>query len=101
MNSTIKIASAMLLMVSSAAFAVGQTTAPVNTTPPSRPMVTAPSAPMADTKADIKAQKKQIRADKKAALAECKKLKGADKKACKKEAKVKEAAAMADLKAAK
>jgi hypothetical protein len=26
---------------------------------------------MADTKADIKAQKKQIRADKKAALAEC------------------------------
>jgi hypothetical protein len=32
---------------------------------------------------------------------ECKKLKGADKKACKKEAKAKEAAAMADLKAAK
>ena len=44
---------------------------------------------------------KQIEANEKMALAECKKLKGAEKKACKKEAEAKEKAAMAQVKAKK
>lgn len=111
MKSTLKIASVLLLMASSAAFASGQTTAPATTpVPATHSTMTAPpattpaataAAPMAESKADIKAEKKQIRADKKAALAACKSMKGAEKSACKKEAAAKETAAMAELKSRK
>ena len=47
------------------------------------------------TRAERKAEKKQIEATEKMALAECKKMSGAEKKACKKEAEAKEKAARA------
>lgn len=92
MKSTFNIACAVLLMASSAAFAAGQ---------PPAPTAPAAAAPMAAPGADVKAQKKQIRADKKMALKACKTMKGAEKSTCQKDAKDKEMTAMADLKAKK
>jgi hypothetical protein len=51
------------------------------------------------TRAERKAEKKQIEANEKMALAECKKLKGDEKKACKKQAEEQEKTATAALKA--
>jgi hypothetical protein len=81
MKSTFKLAGAVLLMASSAAFAATQTSAP--------------------TKAEAKAEKQQIRADEKTALAGCKTMKGAEKSACKKDAVAKAQTARAHMKAAK
>ncbi|MFC4929712.1 hypothetical protein [Massilia sp. GCM10023247] len=95
MKSSFKLAGALLLMASSAAFAATQTTA--------HPATQAPAAshPAAMTKADVKAEKKQIRADENTALAACKNMKSAEKSACRKEAMAKAANARAHLKAAK
>lgn len=90
MKSMFKIAAAVLCLSSSAAFAAGQQPAP---TPAATPVATAT--------AGVQAQKKQLRAEKKAALAACKTMTGATKTTCKKDARAKEEAGMAALKAAK
>jgi hypothetical protein len=92
MKSTFTIACTVLLMASASAFAAGQAPAPAAPTA---------AAPMAAAGADMKAQKKQIRLEKKTALKACKTMNGAEKSTCQKAAKDKEMAAMADLKAAK
>lgn len=108
MKSMFKMAGATLLLVSGAAFATGQATAPATaktttvqstTTVPAATTTTTTTGKM--THAEYKAAKKQIEADEKMAKAECKKLKGAEERACKKEADAKEKTAMADLKARK
>lgn len=96
MKSTFNIACAVLLMASSAAFAAGQ--APAATPAPA---TTPAAAPMAAPGTAMQAQKKQLRAEKKAALKACKTLKGAEKSTCQKDAKDKEMTAMAALKANK
>lgn len=116
MKSMLKLASATLLLVSGAAFATGQATAPATakTTTVHSTTTTAPAAtttmPAATTTttttgnmthAQYKAAKKQIEADEKTAKAACKKMKGAEASACKKDAEAKEETAMADLKARK
>lgn len=68
------------------------------------PAATAPVAQatlVKETWAELKAEKKQIKATEKMAKAECKKLKGADKSTCKGNAGAQEKAAMVDLKAKK
>lgn len=92
MKSMLKFAGAVLLMASSAAFAAGQ---------PAAPSAAPAAAPMTVPGADIQAQKKQLRAEKKAALKACKTLKGADKSTCQTDARTKEMTAMAELKAKK
>jgi hypothetical protein len=95
MKSTFKLAGAVLLMASSAAFAATQTSAPAGAHAPSAAQASAP------TKAEAKAEKQQIRADEKTALAGCKTMKGAEKSACKKDAVAKAQTARAHMKAAK
>jgi hypothetical protein len=94
MKSILSLAVAGMFVLSSSAFAGSPqaTPAPAATT-------AAPATPVVkETRAEKKAEKKQIEADEKMAMAECKKLKGAEKKACKKDAEAKEKAAMAELK---
>lgn len=95
MKSIFKLAGAVLLMASSAAFAATQATAPAGAHPLAAAHASAP------TKAEVKAEKKQIRADEKTALAGCKTMKRAEKSACKKDAIAKAHTARAHLKAAK
>lgn len=84
MKSRFNIACAVLLMASSAAFAAAQ-----------------PAAPAAAPDPAMQAQKKQLRAEKKAALKACKSMKGAEKATCQNDARTKEMSAMAELKAKK
>lgn len=95
MKSSFKLAGAMLLMASSAAFAATQTSAPPGT------HAAAAAHPMAASKADVKAERKQIAANENTALAACKAMKGTEKSACRKEAIAKAANARAHLKAAR
>lgn len=95
MKSTFKLAGAALLMASTAAFAAPQAAAPANAHPAAAAHASAP------TKTEVKAEKKQITADEKTALANCKTMKGAEKSACKKDAVAKAQHARAHLKAAK
>lgn len=95
MKSIFKLAGAVLLMASTAAFAAPQAAAPANTHPMAATHAAAP------TKAEVKAEKKQITANEKTALANCKTMKGADKSACRKDAVAKAQHARAHLKAAK
>jgi len=95
MKSTLKFASAMLLMASSAAFAAPQTAAQ-----PAQP-AHAKAAAVAPAKADVKAEQRQIRSDEKTALAACKTMKGAQKSSCKKQAVAKAQGARAHLKASR
>lgn len=103
MKSTFKLASAVLLMASSAAFAAPQAPAPTGAQHPAA-VHAAPATKAdvkADVKADIKAEQRQITADEKTALAACKTMKGAEKSACRKDAIAKAQSARAHLKAAK
>jgi hypothetical protein len=98
-----------LLVLTSSVFAADlqatpATTAPATTaTHPATTTTTTvtPAPAVKETRAERKAEKKQIEATEKTALAECKKLKGAEKKACKKQAEAQEKAARAELKAKK
>jgi Skp family chaperone for outer membrane proteins len=99
MKSVLSLATAGLLLLSTSVFAA---------TPPATPAATAPAATVVqpapavkETRAERKAEKKQIEATEKAAMAECKKLKGDEKKACKKEAEAQEKVSKAELKAKK
>lgn len=99
MKSTFKLARAVLLMASSAAFAAPQAPAPTGAQHPAA--VHAAPATKADVKADVKAEQRKITADEKTALAACKTMKGAEKSACRKDAIAKAQSARAHLKAAK
>lgn len=107
MKSILNLAAAFSLALGASAFAAPQAaTAPATQATPATPATPATSTTTTtvqpkETPAQLMAEKKHIKADKKAAMAECKKLKGADKTACKKEAEAKEKAALADLKAKK
>lgn len=93
MKSTLKFASAMLLMLSGAAFAAPQTQA--------QPATHAKAAAVAPTKAEVKAEQRQIRSAEKTALAACKTMKGAQKSSCRKDAIAKAQGARAHLKASR
>ncbi|MCA1855480.1 hypothetical protein LE190_06010 [Massilia oculi] len=95
MKSTFKLAGAVLLMASTAAFAAPQAPAPASTHPLAAAHASAPS------KAEVKADKQQIRADEKTALANCNTMKGAEKSACKKDAVAKAQHARGHVKASK
>lgn len=99
MKSVLSLAAVSLLSISLSAFAGAPQTAPAPATPAAT--VVTPAPVMKETRAERKAEKKQIEATEKTALAECKKLKGAEKKACKKQAEAQEKAAMTELKAKK
>ena len=96
MKSVLSLAAIGLLSISASVFA-----APPQAAPAPAATVVTPAPVVKETRAERKAEKKQIEATEKMALAECKKMKGAEKKACKKDAEVKEKAAMAELKAKK
>lgn len=96
MKFVLSLAAAGLLSMSASVFAAAPQTAPA----PAATVVT-PAPVVKETRAERKAEKKQIEATEKMAMAECKKLKGAEKKACKKDAEAKEKASMAELKAKK
>ncbi len=98
MKSTLKLASAVLLMASSAAFAAPQTAAHPSPQPVAQ---AAAQSPAPATKAGVKAEKQQIRREEKTALASCKGMKGAAKSDCKKEAIAKASTARAHMKASK
>jgi hypothetical protein len=107
MKSMLKIASALLLLVSGAAFAADQTATPATpatSTTTTQHTATAPATSTTTTttgkmtRAQYKAAKKQVEADEKAAKAACKKLSGAEKSACRKDAEAKAETAMAELK---
>ena len=95
MKSTFKLAGAVLLMASSAAFAAPPAGAPAGAPAAATAHAAAP------TKAELKARKQQINADEKTALAACKTMKGTQKSACRKDAVAKASSARAHLKAAK
>lgn len=98
MKSVLSLAAIGLLSMSASVFA-----APPQATPAPAPAaaVVTPAPAVKMTRAERKAEKKQIEANEKMALAECKKMNGAEKKACKKDAEAKEKAALAELKAKK
>jgi hypothetical protein len=107
MKSMFKIAGALLLLVSGAAFAADQTATPATSTTTTQNTATVPATSTTTTttgkmtREQYKAAKKQIEADEKMAKAACEKLKGAEESACKKDAEAKEKTAMAELKAHK
>ena len=99
MKSIFKLSVAALLVCATSAFAVTTQTTPPAT---SATATAAQSTPVVkETRAERKAEKKQIEANEKTAMAECKKLKGAEKKECKKQAEAQEKTATAELKAKK
>jgi hypothetical protein len=104
MKSILSLSIAGLLSLSASVFAAPQT-APAATPPATSATTTTtttqPAPVMKETPAQRKAERKQIKADEKTALAECKKLKGAERKTCRQQAEAKEKAAMVDLKAKK
>ena len=96
MKSVLSLAAVSLLTLSASVFAAPPQAAPA---PAPAATVATPAPVVKLTRAERKAEKKQIDATEKTALAECKKMNGAEKKACKKEAEAKEKAALAELKA--
>jgi Spy/CpxP family protein refolding chaperone len=102
MKSILSLSIASVLALSASTFAVAQQTAPAPATPPATSATTTTTTTTTQaTPAQRKAAKKQIEADEKAAMAECKKLKGDERKACRQQAEAKEKAATADLRAKK
>ena len=100
MKSVLSLVAVGLFSISAAVFAAPPQAAPAPAPAPAATAVT-PAPVVKLTRAERKAEKKQIEATEKMALAECKKMSGAEKTACKKDAKAKEKAAMAELKAKK